>query len=69
MLFGCLSQVREFQRNKENLQQELASLKQQLAENKDEFQRKMSDFDRKKAMDMRTLSKEWRGRTLGICPN
>lgn len=31
----------------------------QLADMKEEFQRKMSDFDRKKAMDMRTLSKDF----------
>jgi len=54
-----LDEVREFQRNKENMEQELASLKQQLADTKEEFQRKMSDFDRKKAMDMRTLSKDF----------
>lgn len=54
-----LDEVREFQRNKENMEQELASLKQHLADMKEEFQRKMSDFDRKKAMDMRTLSKDF----------
>ncbi|CAK9069221.1 Cilia- and flagella-associated protein 157 (Flagellar-associated protein 77) [Durusdinium trenchii] len=53
-----LDEVREFQRNKENMEQELAALKQQLADTKEEFQRKMSDMDRKKAMDMRTLSKD-----------
>lgn len=54
-----LDEVREFQRNKENMEQELAALKQQLADTKEEFQRKMSDMDRKKAMDMRTLSKDF----------
>ncbi|CAJ1367395.1 unnamed protein product [Effrenium voratum] len=57
-LEGKLHEVREFQRNKENMEKELSALKTQLAEKQEEFQQKMSDFDRKKAMDMDNLRKD-----------
>ncbi|CAE6970790.1 cry [Symbiodinium sp. CCMP2592] len=57
-LEGQLKEVREFQRDKENMEKELASLKQQLEDNKEDFARKMSDYDRKKAVDMDILRQD-----------
>lgn len=53
-----LNQVREFQRNKETLEAELAAQKQQLQDQAEAHSQAISGFDRKKAIDIDQLKKD-----------